>query len=61
MNYSVFGSFQWIRVDANILKTMTRKTEKKKIVFARVDRARIWSGCFAGVLPLKEPVDISLL
>ena len=37
MNYSVFGRFQWIRVDANILETMTRKTEKKKIVLARVD------------------------
>ena len=41
MNYSVFGRFQWIRVDANILKTMTRKTEKKKIVLARVDRASV--------------------
>ena len=30
MNYSVFGRFQWIRVDANILKTMTRKTEEKR-------------------------------
>ena len=37
MNYSVFGRFQWIRVDANILKTITRKMEKKKIVFACVD------------------------
>ena len=32
-----FGPFQWIRVDANILKTMTRKTEKTNMVFARVD------------------------
>ena len=39
MNYSVFGRFQWIRVDTNILKTMTRETEKTKIVFARVDMA----------------------
>ena len=35
MNYC----FQWICVDANILKTMTRKTENKKIVFVRVDGA----------------------
>ena len=33
MNYSVFGRFQWIYMDANILETMPRKTEKKKIVF----------------------------
>ena len=39
MNYRVFGHFQWICVDTNILKTMTRKTEKKKIFFACVDRA----------------------
>ena len=37
MNYSVFGRFQWIRVDADILETMPRKTEEKKIVFVRVD------------------------
>ena len=30
MNCSVFGRFQWIRVDANILKTMTRRTEGKR-------------------------------
>ena len=27
MNYSVFGRFQWIHVDANILETMQRKTD----------------------------------
>ena len=38
MNYCIFGPFQWIHMDANILKTITRKTEKKKeIVFACVD------------------------
>ena len=35
--YSVFGHFKWIRMDANILETMPRKTEERKIVFARVD------------------------
>ena len=38
MNYSVFGCFQWSRMDTNILKTMTRKTEKKKIVFCPCGR-----------------------
>ena len=33
MNYSVFGHFQWIRVDANVLKMMMRKTETKKDCF----------------------------
>ena len=33
MNYSIFGRFQWICVDANILETMPRKTEENKIVF----------------------------
>ena len=37
MNYSVYGHFQWIRVDTNILETMQRKTEEKKIVFLSVD------------------------
>ena len=41
MNYSVFGHFQWIHVDANIFKAMTRKTEKKEIVFVRVDGALV--------------------
>ena len=38
MNYSVFSRFQWIRVDANILETMPRKTEEKKIILVRVDK-----------------------
>ena len=37
MNFSVLSCFQWIRIDANILETMPRKTEEKKIVFVRVD------------------------
>ena len=39
MNYSVFGCFQWIRLDANILKTMTRKTEKKRLFFRPCGRS----------------------
>ena len=35
MNYIIFG--RWIRVDANILETMPRKTEENKIVFTRLD------------------------
>ena len=31
MNHSVLGCFQWIRVDANILETMPRKTEEKRL------------------------------
>ena len=31
MNYSVFGHFQWIRMDANILVAMPRETEKKRL------------------------------
>ena len=30
---------QWIRVDANILETITRKTEEKKIVLLHVHMA----------------------
>ena len=33
MNYSVFGRFQWIHVDANILETMPMDSEEKKIIF----------------------------
>ena len=33
MNYSDLSHFQWIRVDANILETMPRKTEKKRDCF----------------------------
>ena len=29
--FSVFGEFQWIRKDANILETMQRKTEEKRL------------------------------
>ena len=45
LNYAVFSRHQWIHVDANILKTMTRRTEKKKIVFARVDGALVAIVC----------------
>ena len=38
MNYSVLSHFQWIRVDANILETMPRKTEEKKIILVCVDK-----------------------
>ena len=37
MNYSVLSRLQWIRLDTNILETMPRKTEEKKIVLVRVD------------------------
>ena len=37
MNYSIFSRFQWIRMDANILEMMQRKTEEKNIVFVCVD------------------------
>ena len=37
MNYSVFGRFQWICLDATILEMMPDKTEEKKIVCFRVD------------------------
>lgn len=37
MNYSVFGCFLRIGVDANVLETMLRQTEEKKIVFVSVD------------------------
>ena len=37
-----FESFQWMRVDTNILKTMSRKTEEKKIVFVLADKALVW-------------------
>ena len=30
INYSAFGHFQWICLDANIFETMPRKTEEKK-------------------------------
>ena len=30
MNYSVLSRFQWIRLDANILEAMLRKTEEKR-------------------------------
>ena len=30
MNYSALSRFQWIRLDANILEMMPRKTEEKK-------------------------------
>ena len=33
MNYSVFGRFQWIRMNANILEMMLRKTEEKRDCF----------------------------
>ena len=36
--YCVLSRFQWIHVDANILETMPRKMEKKKIVLVRVDK-----------------------
>ena len=39
VNYSVFSRFQWIRMDTNILGTMPRKMEEKKIVLVRVDKA----------------------
>ena len=45
LNYAVSSRHQWIRVDANILKTMTRRTEEKKIVFARVDGALVAIVC----------------
>ena len=38
MNYRVFCHFQWIRMDVNILETMLRKMEEKKIVLVRVDQ-----------------------
>ena len=40
MNYSVLSRFQWIRLDANILETMPRKTEEEKIVLVRVNMAQ---------------------
>ena len=42
MTYRVFSLFQWIHVDGNILETMPRKTEEKKIVLVRVDKALVW-------------------
>ena len=36
LEYSVLGHFQWIRLDANILEKMLRKTEEKEIVFVCV-------------------------
>lgn len=45
MNHSVFCHFQWIRLDANILETMPRKTEEKKTVFVRVDEPLIMASC----------------
>ena len=36
-DYSILSHFQWICMDANILETMLRKTEEKKIVLVRVD------------------------
>ena len=39
MNYSDLSRFQWIRVDANVLETMPRKTKEKKIVLVCVDKA----------------------
>ena len=37
MKYSVLSHFQWLCVDGNILETMLRKTEEKKIVFILED------------------------
>ena len=50
MNNSVFGRFQWIRIDANILETMQRKTEEKKTVFVRVDGPSVSVTCVKGVI-----------
>ena len=36
MNYSVLSCFQWIRLDADILEMMLRKTEEKKRLFGCV-------------------------
>ena len=46
MNYSVFTRFQWIRLDANILEIMLKKT-REKIVLICVDMASVWAllGC----------------
>ena len=41
MNYSILRRFQWIRVEANNLEIMPRKTEEKKIVLVHVDMALI--------------------
>ena len=38
MNYSVLSLFQWIRLDANILETMSRKMEEKKDCFGTCGR-----------------------
>ena len=39
MNYTILNCLHWLHVDANILKMMPRKTEEKKIVLVRVDKA----------------------
>ena len=40
INYSVLSRFQWIRLDANILETMPRKTEEEKIILVCVNMAQ---------------------
>ena len=59
MNYSVLSRLQWICLDVNILETMPRKAGG--IILVRVDMARVWSGCFWGVLSLEKLVDVLLL
>ena len=37
MNYGVLSRLKLIRLDANILETMPKKTEETKMVWVRVD------------------------
>ena len=53
LNYSVLSCLQWIRLDADILETMQRKTEGKKIVLVCVDTSVIpaWISRYPPAVP----------